>query len=102
MPGQPDDVRRTAEPFPGALRTVTLDALDDELPDATVVLVAAALTPETDGLFDARRLALMSPDAWLVNVARGRHVVTDDLVAALCTLLVLAAFILLTRSMWSS
>jgi len=25
----------------------------------------------------------MSPDAWLVNVARGRHVVTDDLVAAL-------------------
>ena len=76
-------VRRTAEPFPGALRTVTLDALDDELPDAAVVLVAAALTPATDGLFDARRLALMSPDAWLVNVARGRHVVTDDLVAAL-------------------
>ena len=76
-------VRRTAEPFPGALRTVTLDALDDELPDAAVVLVAAALTPETDGLFDARRLALMSPDAWLVNVARGRHVVTDDLVSAL-------------------
>jgi len=62
---------------------VQLAALDDELPDAAVVLVAAALTPETEGLFDARRLALMSPDAWLVNVARGRHVVTDDLVAAL-------------------
>ena len=76
-------VRRTAEPFPGALRTVTLDALDDELPEAAVVLVAAALTPDTEGLFDAQRLALMSPDAWLVNVARGRHVVTDDLVAAL-------------------
>lgn len=76
-------VRRSPEPFPGAARTVALDALDDELPDAAVVLVAAALTPETEGLFDARRLALMADDAWLVNVARGRHVVTDDLVAAL-------------------
>ena len=76
-------VRRTPEPFPGALRTVPLDALDDELPEAAVVLVAAALTPETEGLFDARRLGLMADDAWLVNVARGRHVVTDDLVAAL-------------------
>ena len=76
-------VRRTDEPFPGAVRTVHLDALDGELPDAAVVLVAAALTPATDALFNARRLALMSPDAWLVNVARGRHVVTDDLVAAL-------------------
>ncbi len=76
-------VRRSVDPFPGALRTVPLDALDDELPEAAVALVAAALTPETEGLFDARRLALMADDAWLVNVARGRHVVTDDLVAAL-------------------
>ena len=34
-------------------------------------------------VIDARRLALLAPGACLVNVARGEHVVTDDLVAAL-------------------
>ena len=47
------------------------------------MVLALALTPETVGLIDARRLALMPSHAWLVNVARGRHVVTSDLVAAL-------------------
>ena len=43
----------------------------------------AALTPETEGIIDRRRLDLPGRARWLVNVARGRHVVTDDLVAAL-------------------
>ena len=34
-------------------------------------------------MIDARRLALMKPTAWIVNLGRGRHIVTDDLVAAL-------------------
>ena len=76
-------VRRSDEPFPGATRTVTHDRLDDELPDADLVVLALALTPETEGLFDERRLRLMGDQAWLVNVARGRHVVTDDLVRVL-------------------
>lgn len=76
-------VRRRAEPFPGATRTVTIDALDDELPGADLVVLALALTPETEGLFDERRLRLLPEHAWLVNVARGRHVVTDDLVRVL-------------------
>src|SRR5690606_38525930 len=67
-------VRRTEQPFPGATRTVTLDRLDDELPEADLVVLAVALTPETDGLFDARRLRKLASHAWLVNVARGRHV----------------------------
>jgi len=46
-------------------------------------VLALALTPATEGLIDARRLALMGPSCWLVNVARGGHVVTDDLVTAL-------------------
>jgi phosphatidylglycerophosphatase A len=33
---------------------------------------------------------------------QGFGILFDDLVAALCTLLVLAAFLTLTRSMWSS
>ncbi len=41
------------------------------------------MTPETHGIIDAAALAAMPDHAWLVNVARGPHVVTDDLVAAL-------------------
>ena len=76
-------VRRRPDPFPGAARTLSPDRLDDALPGADLVVLALALTPETTGLIDAGRLALMEPHAWLVNVARGRHIVTDDLVAAL-------------------
>ena len=76
-------VRRRDEPHPAADRTVTLERIDEVLPGADLVVVACALTPGTTGLFDARRLALLGRHTWLVNVARGAHVVTDDLVAAL-------------------
>ena len=76
-------VRRSAEPFPGADRTVTLDRMHEAIADADVVVLALALTDATRGLVDAEFLAAMQGHAWLVNVARGGHVVTDDLVDAL-------------------
>ncbi len=76
-------VRRHVAPVPGATRVVADDELDDALTGADAVVLAVALTPTTQGLIDARRLALMGERCWLVNVARGGHVVTDDLVAAL-------------------
>jgi phosphoglycerate dehydrogenase-like enzyme len=76
-------VRRKATPIPGATRTVTTDELDDVLADVDAVIVALALTPETIGIIDAARLRVMRNDGWLLNVGRGGHVVTDDLVAAL-------------------
>jgi phosphoglycerate dehydrogenase-like enzyme len=39
------------------------------------------LTPETEGVINARTLALLPDDALLVNVARGKLVDTDALVA---------------------
>ncbi|MEY2673599.1 MAG: hypothetical protein RLZZ514_164 [Actinomycetota bacterium] len=76
-------VRNSGEPMPGASLTIGLEELDDHLPDADFVVVAAALTPQTEGLFDAHRFALMKPTAYLVNIARGKHVVTRDLIEAL-------------------
>ena len=76
-------VRRSADPVPGAHRTVEVDRLDDVLPDALVVVLALALTPSTVGIIGAEQLAAMSSSAWLVNVARGAHVDTDALVEAL-------------------
>ncbi|MEN9957188.1 MAG: hypothetical protein RIR46_796 [Actinomycetota bacterium] len=76
-------VRNSTEPMPGATLTIGLDALDDHLPEADFVVVAAALTPQTQGLFDANRFSKMKSTAYLVNIARGKHVVTEDLIEAL-------------------
>ena len=67
----------------GATRVVGREGLAEALAGADLVVLALALTPETEGIIGARELAAMEPHAWLVNVARGAHVVTDDLVAAL-------------------
>lgn len=76
-------LRRTPEPMEGAARVLPSTALHDALPGATLVVLALPLLPSTVGLIGARELALMDSHAWLVNVARGAHVVTDDLVDAL-------------------
>jgi phosphoglycerate dehydrogenase-like enzyme len=76
-------VRRRPVPLAGADRTVGIEALADVLPGAQVVFLALALTPSTTGIIGALELAAMDETAWLVNVARGKHVVTDDLVSAL-------------------
>ena len=57
-------------------RKRTLDAL---LRTSSVVVLAAALTRETRGLLDARRLALLADGASIVNVARGGLVDLDAL-----------------------
>lgn len=76
-------VRRRAEPLEGADRVVTIEHLDEVLAGADAVVLALALTPETEGVLDRRRLELLAPEAWVVNVARGAHIVTADLVAVL-------------------
>lgn len=78
-------VNRSGAPLEGAARTVRVTELADVLPGADIVVLAAALTPETDGLIDAAKLAVMKDTAWLVNVARGGLVDTDALVAAVET-----------------
>lgn len=76
-------VRRSAGALAGADRTVSMEGLADAIGSADVVVLAAALTDETRGLVNADFLTAMNDDAWLINVARGGLVVTDDLVDAL-------------------
>jgi phosphoglycerate dehydrogenase-like enzyme len=76
-------VRRTARDLDGVDVVLDADRYADALPGADLVVLALALTPETDGLIGIDELSLMESHAWLVNVARGQHVVTDDLVDAL-------------------
>jgi phosphoglycerate dehydrogenase-like enzyme len=59
------------------------DELAGLLPDADVVVLTLPLTTATEGLVDAAFLAALPDGALLVNVARGRIVDTDALVAEL-------------------
>ncbi len=65
----------------GEPRVHATDELPELLPHADVVIVIAPATPETEGLIGAEQLALLPDGALLVNVARGRLVDTDALVA---------------------
>lgn len=78
-------VNRSGAALEGAERTGTTNELPDMIGDADFVVIAAALTPATRGLFDAELLQRMKPTAWLVNVARGGLVDTEALVDALKT-----------------
>lgn len=74
---------RTPAPCPGITTRHGDDALPEVLGTARVVINLLPLTEATRGLFDAQRLAQMAPGASLVNLARGAHVVDEDLLAAL-------------------
>ena len=65
----------------GDVKVHATSELLDLLPDAEVVIVIAPLTPETEGLIGVDALAAMPDGALVVNVARGRLVDTDALVA---------------------
>ncbi len=71
-------VRQRPDPVPGAARTLGVSRLDEALADPLVVFLALALTPSTERIIGPAQLAAMRSDAWLVNVARGRHVDTGD------------------------
>lgn len=68
----------------GVERVYPMALLDEMLPQCDTLAVCTALGPETTGLLDARRLALMKPGAFLINIARGPVIDEDALYAALC------------------
>ena len=58
-------------------------ALAPLLARSNIVINLLPLTPDTRGLLDARFFAALPPKASVVNLARGAHVVDEDLLAAL-------------------
>ena len=80
------ELLRLLEPFRCpviCLGSEEIDRLYDELPKADFVVLACALTPDTRGLFDGVAFSKMKNSAYLVNVARGGVVVTEDLIESL-------------------
>ena len=52
---------------------------------ADLLVCALPLTPETTGLLDRRTLGMLPAGAYVINVARGGHLVEEDLVALVST-----------------
>jgi glyoxylate/hydroxypyruvate reductase A len=59
------------------------DQLERFLGQTDIAVCLLPLTAETEGIFSARTFAMMPKGAMLVNIGRGKHVVNDDLIAAL-------------------
>ena len=70
----------TVEELSLGIRYATLEEMTAA---CDVIVIAAPLTPETEGLFDRETLFGMKQGAHIVNIARGAIVETDALVEAL-------------------
>jgi phosphoglycerate dehydrogenase-like enzyme len=75
--------RSPRRPEDGVERVYPMTQLDQMLPACDFVVLSTALGPETEGLIDTRRLALMKRSAFLVNIARGPVIDEDAIYAAL-------------------
>ena len=76
-------VRQNVRDMEGVDDVLEADRYPDALAGADLVVLALSLTPETEGIIGRGEFKLMEEHAWLINVARGRHIVTDELVEAL-------------------
>lgn len=75
--------RTPRERPPSVARLYPLAELEAMLRESDIVVLSCALTEETRGLIDARRLAAMKRGAYLVNLARGAVADEDALYRAL-------------------
>lgn len=61
----------------------TKDKLDEFLKEVNVLVCLLPLTPDTEGILNYALFEKCNPNTYLINVARGRHLVEDDLTKAL-------------------
>jgi glyoxylate/hydroxypyruvate reductase A len=74
---------RTPKDLPGAECLHGPAGFDAALRRADILVCLLPLTPETRGVLDRRAFELLPRGAFLLNAARGGHVVQEDLLAAL-------------------
>lgn len=72
---------RSAKAVDGVQCFSGTDGLDGFLAATRILVCLLPLTPETDNILNRRHLTRLLPGAYVINVARGGHVVDDDLIA---------------------
>ena len=76
---------RSPKAVPGIQSFAGEDQLDAFLAASRFVVCLLPLTPDTENLLNAQRLAKIRPGGYVINVARGAHVVDADLLAAIAS-----------------
>ncbi len=74
---------RTPQRIEGVATWAGPEGLSEFLASTRVLVNLLPLTPETENLLNRRTLGQLQPGGYLINVARGRHLVEEDLLALL-------------------
>ena len=74
---------RSVKEVDGARSYPGLETLPAFLAATRVLVCLLPLTAETEDIIDRQALDRLMPDAYVINVARGRHLVADDLLDAI-------------------
>ena len=74
---------RTMKSLPGITTFAGREGLDEFLQRVRVLVCVLPLTPDTEGILNATTFAKLKPNAYLINVARGKHLVENDLLTML-------------------
>lgn len=74
---------RSAKALDGVQCFAGAAQLDDFLAASRILVCLLPLTPETENILRRDTLARLQPGGYVINVARGRHLVDDDLIALL-------------------
>ncbi|MGE0765389.1 MAG: D-2-hydroxyacid dehydrogenase [Hyphomicrobiaceae bacterium] len=74
--------RRTPDPVPHVAKVYAPGQTDEVLAQSDYVVLLLPVTPDTENMFDRKRLQQMKSSAWLINFGRGALIVDDDLIAA--------------------
>jgi glyoxylate/hydroxypyruvate reductase A len=74
---------RSGRTVPGFVTYGGAEGLDALLARSEILVSLLPMTPETEGILDARLFVRLPRGAGLVNAGRGRHLVEADLLAAI-------------------
>ena len=74
---------RSAKDVPGVRCHAGAEQLSDFLAETRVLVCLLPLTAETEGILNRQTLAQLRPGGYLINVARGAHLVEEDLIPLL-------------------
>ena len=74
---------RSGRPSADFDQVLPISRLDEVLPETKILVMALPSTPETENILSRERIALLPPEAYVINVGRGTALDQDALTEAL-------------------